>query len=1464
MNYYWKTEFDWTTGSTNITTNWIYPKIATQSNNTIVSWTDWTNLNNLLDGDPTNYAECYVENLNSTIYKNTTEMLILSGFNFNISTGSTINGIEVKIVRSATMGTTGRYDPPCVTGDLVYDSLVTVNKTLSYTDVSSTNKSIPFFRGNCLNDHSGNWEDMLCVVYGSNTEKWGLSWVPSDLNSLVVKIQPYVELQAYTTACTHSEDLKVYSVVVRVSYSPSTGTTAYIQQERQYNRTSTNTIEAYKSKFNYHQCTGPNGICYSYIRNLSDIYSVSLLTGDGNCINNLYTEYNTISEYSWNFYQADLAISSNININVPYFQLDNVNIKPGWNILLWGQTAKTFNDIYTVDRNYYLKNSNILSSRASSYRARVYIKNGSAKEKQYYLLNDGNQFPVSGETKTFVEGHGYILKNQIHYDINNVATAFTYNITGQTLTQPSALLLTNYETARRMNSENASLYDLLLITNVTFGTTANYDSRASYENNSKFRISYLDNTYDIFLSGQKNITLSGTAVDAFSAYCYNTISGTTIVLPTSGFTNVSSVGDAIEMTVYDTTVPVENFHLLKYSTNIVAQTRYTVTISSLPEYIINYFETLKYWSILLKNNQFSENNMGGLINSINASPFYELLECCGSGNTLSIVPKNYYKYFDFSLLSFSQTTANTYNFSSDNQYINYKLNTFVKRFDSVKFNDNTIIYNQNYLFKGEFDVSAVTFYPPMSNTGYTSKTLAYYGRNNDVYGFKIYPKANYVNKLKYFKPFTYIDLGRLLTGLTTITDPITKITNTFISPLSPPTFRIPSAIGTGNISGRTLITEVTEDYILIEVPMTYYTTLINNMVDWVKDSDLINVSTLKDISDCLYDVYTNYTHAPYYYQQPENKRYKICGKYGEIIKDCKPLRDSFTGVFYHKNGNFNLDLFRINIDPNYRHEDPNLLYIPVEIIDIGVDKKSKMPKTLTLSNLAIPSLAVYWSYTAGTSDIEIGGRYITSFASAINKSAYKNNILEFGLNWQGLLNLGGKNLFGFASGATIYQDHPDYLRNFAFLAIHTGGTVVTSWSSVYDVNAYTSFGNTVLYNPSAIVLNSSGETYIDGYLNREISFSEQTPNHLYFSGITLVGANSGSTAKNFIYGLNSSALVISGITTILNDSAAIQMRANTINVTANTYGVHDNDTMFTGLGIDSNDHLYWIGSSNASSFLYGATTINTPYSGYTGFLIKTYFDFTYAWHTILGSTNANVLIKDVCTDSKKNSYILSECTGGTLQFGTGKTDINAINISGTTIIINKINSSGAFSWSQRATCTDTLINSKILESDGYLYVFGAFKGTMTCGSYVSTSTNNFNLYILKIKSSDGSVMPFGIIPTEIMNIGDISLDSFSDAQIYGSYIYLLGRYVQSTFVGSFIITGNANEQSYLAKIDKSTGIVSNVLPINSSGSLRAMSLQIVNSNNLYISGDFTGQVTFDKKTYNQTKKTFFVWNTNMI
>lgn len=1434
-----------------------------------------------------------------TTKKEDSTTLIVYNFGLNVPNGSTIENIKVKIVRESVPLHDASSDPNWTNVDrefflknittYTHDAFIGLDTTAN-TSISSaiTNKSQSYTEeiitlepgvfdeqlnnGYNVKRPTGVWlpNQKETAIYSDNTWRSdGTSyWTPELLNdsSFCVKIKANQHIfRSYTQAIpiNGNSDIfyndtekqnwmnnkysypnnyntnqfgfllsKIYSVAVKVTYSLS-GSSYTMIDENSF--PIDKTLYYDDVYFKYNKCF--NGICYSYIKDINDIYNISLLTGDGYSINNLYNEYNIIRKYISNLYHVDIATGVNVDLTSNHFKIDDEIVKEGHLILLMGQDDPKENDIYRADSNSYLINSNFLTTRESSWRAKCDVKLGSNKEKQFFLMNVGNQFPITGETKTWEEYHSYILKHYIDYNMYNTATATTYDSSGNTISTPCKLLFTDYELARTLTDErttwnpiNINLSSTTLLTDLNLDLPDYFGGLITLDLNSYpldvdliddivygsniINIKYLDTNY--FISD----TLGGLQYQKIGTDINPTMfnwSGHTYFESDSVFCSESNIGDHVLISIITGTTDVIPIDLTVYAYinyyTTIKETGYTYTVinGEIPQWIFNDLNNNTGYTFRILNLHFSPSGASNMCDYINQSPYGKLLEATPiDSKNLRISNKisDYYKYFDYSLITIDHVisgetfAALEYIFSNTNRYADFELNTFLSELGTVP----DIIYNQNYLSGNQYIIQEV-YYGDLLYNHTLGELDDWYKIQSSMY--KIIPTTtDAINKLQDFKAYTYIDFGTL--------------------DLSSYPYII-----NGAITGRTMIYEVTDTYMLIEKPSITFTGSTIGLSSYTAIYDILNVNRLEDISNILMDVYTNYTHD-YYIQKPDNIRRKICSAYALIVKENWLIREISTGILYQEDDRFALDIFKFDANQDFHHQDLNLTYQPIELIDVGIDRITKLPIELELENLYTSSAETYWYYTGNT-------YYVGEEFRLINTTRYDDRIY-FNGKWGGVLDF-----YGITTPSIPYID-----RTSAVLIFNTGGTPLDFTWDRFDPTGTHYPTKNIRYIKAV----PSGNTYHVGYCTQTAQLT-----------------------SNINFGRPSSTMdSVTSITDKWNREMGIVLRMNDTQDIVTAASFYSPGPYNTGYYVKVNDILpkdynylvlqskydYRIFFNNdSSSTFYNAYLSNNQ--KYSGLLSKFSTDLkTNVWNTIIVSSTQPVgtPVDDIVKESNAgflhiiektntleflnenygfatyyvndNAFFISQNIIGYQYdyFISGKTGYDTIGIA-----LVKLDG-GQFVGSSIIHALNGLWTMDKLIYDGeFLYLLGSFQDHIIVDDITYyTHGADYDIFLVKMDSS-GNIQWF-------KTFGGNNQDTATDIQYYDGYIYMTGYFEGTTIIGSCPLSTPGYVGSYVAKIKTDDGVVYDVYQKYSTEELKIKSINIVSDDNILIAGEFKGYVNF--------------------
>jgi len=402
----------------------------------------------------------------------------------------------------------------------------------------------------------------------------------------------------------------------------------YYQQDRleQYNQDRFIAVDSIYFKFNKYL----DGVCFSYINNLNDIYRRDLLNGDGYSIFNMYNEYDVVDRVTKNWVIADVASNININLNQQWIKIDNFTLKPGHLVLLYNQDLESQNDVYRVTSENFLENAGYLTSREKSEKFACSVKTGTDGDKQFFLLNNGYDFPVIFEPKCFIEGKSIILKNKIRYDV--------FNGSGST----SKIIFTDYDFSRKQFLDPYKWFD-----NVSAVTSGQLD------------IKYHHDVYTIRIASSTN-TCSGNVVDIGTSS-----DGTTIPAGSCmGF--IPSVGDQILLKIL-----FGSIELLSYKGFVNKFQLSTIYLKEIiPEYILSDLSACTYTirNLNLASNWTEIKDE----NYLDYTPYSDFFDYYINSGVITFYSKEskMFKYFDYHNLSFF-SGAN--NFNTIYPYLKYNL-----------------------------------------------------------------------------------------------------------------------------------------------------------------------------------------------------------------------------------------------------------------------------------------------------------------------------------------------------------------------------------------------------------------------------------------------------------------------------------------------------------------------------------------------------------------------------------------------------------------------------------------------------------------------------------------------------------------------------------------------------------------------------------------------------------------------
>jgi len=209
----------------------------------------------------------------------------------------------------------------------------------------------------------------------------------------------------------------------------------------------------------------------------------------------------------------------------------------------------------------------------------------------------------------------------------------------------------------------------------------------------------------------------------------------------------------------------------------------------------------------------------------------------------------------------------------------------------------------------------------------------------------------------------------------------------------------------------------------------------------------------------------------------------------------------------------------------------------------------------------------------------------------------------------------------------------------------------------------------------------------------------------------------------------------------------------------------------------------------------------------------------------------------VAVDSSDNIYITGT-SSGTNVFGASVT-------SGTTedIFVVKLNSSGVVQWVYTAGGTGRDRGRKIaLDSSGNIYVVGYYQNTVDFGGGNVTSNGSFDAFILKLNSSGTFQWVKSYGGSTGNDLGrDVVVDSNDNVIMLGTF---RGTVNFDNGDGGEVVNHTSNDYDIFLIRLNSSGIWQRVWVTTNGGSADGRALAIDSNNVTYLTGSYSGGVTF--------------------
>ena len=368
----------------------------------------------------------------------------------------------------------------------------------------------------------------------------------------------------------------------------------------------------------------------------------------------------------------------------------------------------------------------------------------------------------------------------------------------------------------------------------------------------------------------------------------------------------------------------------------------------------------------------------------------------------------------------------------------------------------------------------------------------------------------------------------------------------------------------------------------------------------------------------------------------------------------------------------------------------------------------------------------------------------------------------------------------------------------------------------------------------------SYEIYVNGALSTYVTITDTrllvTPKYdiacadQYVYVVAFDEAGNSSQSQTFIIPQSDRCIsVISANESTSESSSESSSESTSQTYFAINFGGVSNDKAYN-IAVDSSGNTYITGYFQ-STVDFGGGDITSAGAGDI-FVLKLNSSGVFQWVKTYGNTNGEQG-EDIAVDSSGNVYI----TGGfreTIDFGGG----DVTSAGNKNIFVLKLNTSGVFQWVKTYGGTLTDIGYGIaVDSSSNVHITGSFRGTVDFGGGdITSAASSSDIFVLKLNSSGVFqwVKTYGGTSNEYGY--DIALDSSGNTYITGTFLGTVdfggGNITAAVLIDTFVIKTN------------SSGVFQWVKTYGGSASEFGYRIAVDSSDNVYITGHFTGTLDF--------------------
>jgi len=237
------------------------------------------------------------------------------------------------------------------------------------------------------------------------------------------------------------------------------------------------------------------------------------------------------------------------------------------------------------------------------------------------------------------------------------------------------------------------------------------------------------------------------------------------------------------------------------------------------------------------------------------------------------------------------------------------------------------------------------------------------------------------------------------------------------------------------------------------------------------------------------------------------------------------------------------------------------------------------------------------------------------------------------------------------------------------------------------------------------------------------------------------------------------------------------------------------------------------------------------------------------WAKQLEGTN-NEIGTSIAVDASGNVYTIGYFDG-TTDFDPDSTISNLTTAGYDDIFVSKLDASGNYVWAKKFGSTGFDDGQSIAVDASGVYITGTFTGTVNFGTGNLTSAGNNDIFVVKLTTTGTTSWAKRIGGTLIDNATSLKLDGSANVIITGTFA---GTVDFDPGAGTANLVSVGSQDIFILKLDASGNYVwaKNIGSMTSDG---GWAVAVDGTNNVFVTGSFSGIADFDPSTTNNISLT---------